>query len=144
LKVDEMIMYNGYNFVGCLLSERNQQRAKDAAMIGRFIGWLAFAGILIAHIVFWWAMVWTMSYRNIGGAVGLMVPTAIPLIGLILSHWFLRTAGVIIVLYAIAFGIFVGVSFGPDSILIVFVLGLLILCSGVLFLYSWWLSRKAD
>ena len=72
----------------------------------------------------------------------LMVFAAIALAVCVASWWRERLAGVLLVLVAIGFGSYSGAIAGRNHVIVGLMIGVPYFIAGVLFLYSWRLSRQ--
>ena len=122
------------------MSERERYRlAKLSRWAARAIGTIAavfFVGILIgAALSEGMGPVTTES-------VTLVLLAAVTLAACTVSWWRDMTAGILLVLTSIGFGVHIGCFAGHSHVLAWSIIGLPYLVAGILILSAWWLSRQ--
>ena len=111
--------------------------------IGYVIGVLAVISILFTLFFLWQALLWTMQ-QSINWAP-LIIWAILALIALwacILSRRRARLAGIMLIVIAVILGTWAGIEIERQYIIYVLALDLPLFFAGVLFLFSWWRSRK--
>ncbi len=122
------------------MSERERYRlAKLSRWAARAIGTIAavfFVGILIGSAL----------SEGMGPvtteSVTLVLLAAVALAGCTVSWWRDMTAGILLVLTSIGFGVHIGCFAGHNHVLAWSIIGLPYLVAGILILSAWWLSRQ--
>lgn len=125
--------------------ERNQRLARRMTWTAQIIGLVA--AIFLAIMVIGSAageIIDDESASFDAEGVTLGIITLVVLAGCILSWWWERLAGTLLVLAAIGLAIHIGICAGRNHVLAWTVLGLPYLIAGLLLLSSWKLSRKTS
>jgi hypothetical protein len=112
---------------------------------GRVIAFLAVASILIALLLLAWVLSWTMTDINYTPIFVMIIITLVALAGFIISWWRILLAGILIVIVSIGLGISWGLFLEPGEyryLVYIAVFDLPLFIAGLLFLTSWWLSKR--
>ena len=131
-----------------MLESGKYRLAKRMRLAARMIGFgiIGFGGTMLIGETIGeilqegWTVITEATLTDPGVLLGIIGVVA--LAGYILSWWRERLAGILLVSTAAALGAHIGVFAGRNQILVWLVLGLPFLVAGVLFLYSWRLSRE--
>lgn len=123
--------------------ERNQRLARRMTWTARIIA-------LVAAIFFAIMVIGSAAGEIINGdtapfdvaGVTLGIIAIAALAGCIISWWWERLAGALLVLVAIGLAIHISILAGHNHVLAWTVMGLPYLVAGALLLSSWWLTRK--
>ena len=108
--------------------------------------WAARAIGLVAAVFFIGMLIGSAVSEGVGPmtieSTTLVLLGAVALAGCITSWWRDRTAGILLVLTAVGFGIHIGICAGRNHFLAWLIIGLPYLVAGILILSSWRLSKK--
>lgn len=116
------------------MSATNRQRlAKIIRVVARVLG-------LLVTVLYLFILIVAINLQAQSHAVPEMVGGVLVLAACVISWWRVRLAGILLILISIGIGVFVSIVTSGDVGWGIVLLPWLV--SGILFLTSWWLSRK--